>query len=159
MRLAVNILHICSINYKYMAEVKISLARTSGQFHLTNTNAQGNTVETDGSPDIGGTGKGARPMELILMGLGSCSSIDVILILQKQRQDLKDIKIDITATRENVDNHSEYKKIHMVFHLFGDIKPKKAQKAIALSVESYCSVAQLLKHTATITYDFTITPQ
>ena len=142
-----------------MSEVKISLERTSGVFHLTSTNAQGKTVETDGSPAIGGTGQGVRPMELILMGLGSCSSIDVILILQKQRQELTDIKIDIMATRQDVDNHSEYKTIHMIFHLFGNIKPKKAQKAIALSVESYCSVAQLLKHTATITYDFTITPE
>ena len=140
-----------------MSEVKISIERTSGTFHLTSTNEQGQTVETDGAPSIGGTGKGVRPMELVLMGLGTCSSIDVILILEKQRQDLKDIKIDITAVRENVANYSEFRSIHMIFHLFGDIKPKKAQKAISLSIESYCSVAQLLKHTATITYDFTIT--
>ncbi len=139
-----------------MSEVTVKTERISGTYHLKSTNASGNMVETDGSPDIGGEGKGARPMELLLMSLASCSVIDVILILKKQRQTLDDIKVDITAQRHSVENHSEYSSIHMHFSLYGQIKEQKAQKAIDLSLDEYCSVAQILKKSATITADFTI---
>ena len=139
-----------------MSKVEFSITRRSGEFHLEGRNAAGNIVLTDGSPDIGGTGLGARPMELLLASLGSCSAIDVILILKKQRQKLTDIKIDISAERVDVDHHSEFKSIHLFFHLYGDIKESKAETAIGLSINDYCSVAQILNKTAKITYQFDI---
>ncbi len=139
-----------------MDVVKISQERVSGLYHLRSVNEQGMTVETDGSPAIGGEGLGVRPMELLLAALGSCSTIDVVLILKKQRQQLVDIKVDITAEKEKVDHHSEYKRIHLTFKLMGRIKPEKAKKAIELSLDEYCSVAMALKKTSIITYDFEI---
>ncbi len=139
---------------KIMAEVKTSTKRVSGSYHLRSSNAQGNTVDTDGAPSIGGEGKGARPMELLLMSLASCSAIDVLLILKKLRQRCTDIKITVVGERTKVDHHSEFSTIHMRFDLFGDIKREKAKKAIDLSLDTYCSVAQILKKTAVITYDF-----
>ncbi len=136
--------------------IRISQRRGHGKFHLVSTNAHGAEVETDGSPAIGGAGHGARPMELVLMALGSCSTIDVVLILEKQRQTLDDIKVEITAEREQLEKYSEYRKIHLDFTLNGQIKPEKARKAIDLSIKEYCSVAMLLRHTAEITYDFSI---
>jgi putative redox protein len=141
-----------------MSRVEFSIRRRSGEFHLEGKNSVGNMVLTDGSPDIGGTGLGARPMELLLASLGSCSAIDVILILKKQRQKLADIKIDISAERIDVDHHSEFKTIHLFFHLYGDIKEAKAKTAIELSLYDYCSVAQILNKTAKITYQFDINP-
>ena len=139
-----------------MAKVQFSLMRKSGEFHLEGMNAAGNVMHTDGAPDIGGTGQGLRPMELLLASLGSCSAIDVILILKKQRQSLEDIKIDIVADRITVGNHSEFEKINLFFHLYGNIKESKAKRAIELSLDEYCSVAQILKKTADITYQFDI---
>jgi len=142
-----------------MDSVKILQERISGSYHLKSVNEQGNFVETDGSPAIGGEGNGVRPMELLLASLGSCSTIDVVLILEKQRQKLDDIKVEISATKKKVENHSEFDQIHLHFKLFGDIKPQKAKKAIDLSMEEYCSVAMILKKTATISYDFEILPK
>ena len=95
-------------------------------------------------------------MELLLMSLASCSAIDVLLILKRQRQSCEDIKISVKADRVKVENHSEFSKIHLDFELFGVIKEEKARKAIDLSLDSYCSVAQILKKTAEISYDFSI---
>jgi putative redox protein len=139
-----------------MSKVEFSIKRRSGEFHLEGKNSVGNIVLTDGSPDIGGTGLGARPMELLLASLGSCSAIDVILILKKQRQILSDIKIDISAVRVDVDHHSEFETIDLFFHLYGDIKESKAKRAIELSLNEYCSVAKILDKTAKITYQFDI---
>ena len=141
-----------------METVKIWQDRSSGKYHLTSRNQHGRSVETDGSEDIGGQSKGMRPMELLLTALGSCSTIDIVLILEKQRQKLDDIKIEITGEKEKIDNHSAYRRIHMNFNLYGEIKPEKAKKAIDLSLDEYCSVAMVLKKTATITYDFVIFP-
>ncbi|MBK8506829.1 MAG: OsmC family protein [Saprospiraceae bacterium] len=139
-----------------MANVQLSLRRKSGEFHLESTNQNGNTVDTDGSPDIGGQGNGLRPMELLLASLASCSAIDIILIMKKQRQQLDDIRIDVLAERVSVGNHSEFASIHMSFHFDGNIKEEKAKRAIDLSLDDYCSVAQILKKTAKISYDFDI---
>ncbi|NND06111.1 MAG: OsmC family protein [Saprospiraceae bacterium] len=139
-----------------MSQVKITTNRHSGTFHLRSTNAGGLTVDTDGSPEIGGSDQGFRAMELLLASLASCSAIDVLLILKKQRQTCEDIKIVVTADRVSVDKHSEFRNIHLHFELFGDIKETKAKKAIELSLDSYCSVAQILKKSAEISYDFSI---
>jgi len=139
-----------------MSIVRLSIKRKSGLFHLETENEQGNRVSTDGAPSIGGEGHGVRPMELLLSSLGSCSAIDVVLILGKQRQQLDDIQIDVEAEKISVNHHSEFKKIHMLFRLFGKIKEEKARKAIELSLDEYCSVAQVLKKTSEITYDLEI---
>lgn len=139
-----------------MSKVQLSLARKSGEFHMESTNQAGNTINTDGAPDIGGQGKGLRPMELLLASLASCSAIDIILIMKKQRQKLDDIKIDVKAERISVDRHSEFSNIHMSFHFFGEVKEEKAKRAIDLSLDEYCSVAQILNKTAKISYDFDI---
>lgn len=139
-----------------MSKVKLSVRRKSGEFHLESINENGNIAHTDGAPDIGGQGKGLRPMEMLLASLASCSAIDIILIMKKQRQQLDDIKIDVDADRITVGNHSEFETIHLSFHFYGKIKEEKAKRAIDLSLDEYCSVAQILNKTAKITYDFDI---
>lgn len=142
-----------------MATTKIEVTRTSGLYHLTSTNEHGNSVESDGSPEIGGDGKGIRPMEMMLASLASCSTIDVVLILNKQRQQLDDIKITVEAEKEKMDTYSRYSKIHLHFDLYGKIKDAKAKQAIDLSLEKYCSVAMALKATSEITTSYTIHEQ
>jgi putative redox protein len=119
-------------------------------------NEQGNSVHIDASPDIGGTNQGMRPMQLLLAALGGCSSIDVINILKKQRQDLKDIKVTVTGEREKDAVPSLYTEAHAHFKLYGDLDKDKAGKAVSMAVEKYCSVAKTLEKTAKITYSFEI---
>ncbi|MDP4711395.1 MAG: OsmC family protein [Saprospiraceae bacterium] len=138
--------------------MKIEFKRINDAYLMEAVNENGNTTLTDGSPDIGGSNLAMRPMQLMLVGLGSCSSIDVIHLLQKQRQDLRDIQLSVTAEREEGVVPSLFTTIHIHYKLFGPIDPKKAERAISLSVEKYCSVGKLLEKTADITWDFEIIP-
>lgn len=122
------------------------------------TNDRGNTVLLDASPQDGGQGKGFGPMQVLLAGMGGCSAIDVIKILRKQREPVEDIKIVIDGEREPGAVPSLYQTVHIHFKLIGNINPDKAQKAVALSVEKYCSVARTLEKTARITHSVEILP-
>ncbi len=136
--------------------MEINIERKSGMYHLRSFNEDNLAVETDASESIGGTNKGVRPMQMLLMSLGSCSAIDVIMLLDKQKQVLDDIRINIKAEREQDKIPALFTHIHVHFRLFGDIDTKKAQRAIDLSMDKYCSVAQILKKSATIDYTFEI---
>ena len=135
---------------------KIELSRVSDAFHLEAVNENGNSLHLDASPDIGGTNKGMRPMQLLLAAMGGCSSIDIISILKKQKQELKDIKITVTGEREKDAIPALYTEVHAHFKLYGNLDLDKAQKAVSLSVEKYCSVAKTLEATAKVTYSFEI---
>ena len=135
---------------------KIDIKRVSDTFHLEATNDSGNTLHMDASPDIGGTGKGMRPMQLLLAALGGCSSVDLISILKKQKQELKDIHITVSGNREADAVPALYADAHIHFMLVGNLDKEKVEKAIILSVEKYCSVAKTLEKSATITHSFEI---
>lgn len=136
--------------------IKIEINRLGEGFHMEAVNERGNKLHMDASPDIGGTDLGMRPMQLLLAAFGGCSAIDLINILKKQRQDLKDLKITVTGEREPDVVPSLYTEVHARFTLYGDLDPDKVQKAVSLSVEKYCSVAKTLEKTAKVTYDFEI---
>lgn len=139
--------------------ITIELNRLNDGFHFSAENETGNTVELDASPDIGGQGKGMRPMQMLLAAMGGCSAIDVINILKKQRQDLKDLKITIKGDREKDATPSLYQTVHAHYKLFGKLDPDKVEKAINLSIDKYCSVSRTLeKAGTTITHSFEIIP-
>ncbi|HEX5171625.1 MAG TPA: OsmC family protein [Cyclobacteriaceae bacterium] len=139
--------------------IKIELTRLNDAFHLEAKNDKGNFVHIDASPDIGGMSLGMRPMQLLLAAMGSCSAIDLINILKKQKQGLKDIKITVTGEREKGAIPSLYTEVHAHFKLFGDIDEEKAKKAVSLAVDKYCSVAKTLEKTAKVTHSFEIINQ
>lgn len=116
----------------------------------------GHAIIMDGAPDIGGRNLGPRPMELLLMGAGGCSSIDVVMILQKSRQDVTDCQVELTAERAG-ENPKVFTRIHMHFIVKGrSLKPDVVERAIKLSAEKYCSATIMLARTAEITHDFVI---
>lgn len=133
--------------------MNIKLNRKNNAVHFEATNENGNTVLLDGAPKIGGENKGARPMELVIMGLGGCSSMDVISILQKQKQEITDYSVDITADRDTENIPSLFTTIHVKFIITGKVDLKKAEKAVQLSMDKYCSVTKILEKTATITHE------
>lgn len=136
--------------------MEINLKRLDDAYHMEATNDTGNTIQTDGSPKIGGHNKAMRPMQMLLAALGSCSSIDVIYILGKQRQVLDDIQINIKAERAEDETPSLFTKIHVHYDLYGDLKEEKAEQAVRLSMEKYCSVSKMIEKTAEITWSYTI---
>ncbi len=120
------------------------------------TTGSGHTIVMDGSAEFGGKDRGARPMEMLLLGLGGCASIDVILILQKAKQDVIDCIAEIKAERSD-SIPKVFTNIHMHFKVIGnDISEKRVQRAIALSAEKYCSASFMLAKTATITHSFEV---
>lgn len=124
--------------------MKISLNRINDAVHFEGTSSTTDAkIHIDGSPDIGGEGLGARPMELVLMALGSCSALDLVNILKKQRQQIDDVKIDVEGQRrEAIPNI--FTTIHISFYLKGAIEKAKAEKAAELAVKKYCSVHDML---------------
>src|SRR3954463_11902467 len=120
--------------------VTIELNRLNDAFHFEASNEQGNKVHIDASPDIGGMNQGMRPMQMLLAAMGGCSTIDIISILKKQKQDLKDIKITITGDREKEAVPSLFTEVHAHFKLYGNLDEDKVKKAVSLSVDKYCSV-------------------
>lgn len=124
--------------------MKIEINRVNDAVHLEAV-APSSTVKVhiDGSPEIGGQGLGVRPMELVLMALGSCSSFDLISILKKQRQDIQDISVSVEADRADA-VPAVFTAIRMTFNLKGTIDPAKAEKAAELAVKKYCSVHDML---------------
>lgn len=125
--------------------IQVSLNRVQGDYGFEAKDAQGHIIKTDSSLENGGENFGARPMQLLLMGLGSCSAIDVVSILKKQRQGIEAFSIDIKGEREQGKEPSLWKTIYMAFELRGDIDEDKAKRACALSIDKYCSVAETLR--------------
>lgn len=138
--------------------MKISLKRLEEPYHFEAENESGNRVHIDASPAIGGLGKGARPMELLLMGLASCSAIDIISILKKQRQTVRDFTADVNGEREQGKEASVFTAIHIHFKAYGEIEKDRLETAIHLSLDKYCSAAKTLEKTAKITHSYEILP-
>lgn len=136
--------------------MKISLKRIDDAFHMEAKNEDGCTIETDGARDIGGKNQGMRPMQLLLAAVGSCSSIDIILILKKQKQNLEDIQIEITAEREKDKAPALFTDIHVHFMLKGELAEAKVKRAVDLSMDKYCSVVRILEKTAVVTSSYEI---
>ncbi|SEN79366.1 putative redox protein [bacterium A37T11] len=139
--------------------MKVTLNRVNQAVHFEGSAASSPVkVHIDGSPSIGGEGLGIRPMELVLMALGSCSALDLISILKKQRQDISDLQIEVTGHRTDA-VPSVFTHIDILFQLFGTVDTEKAAKAAALAVKKYCSVHDMLSAGGVdITYQVVINP-
>jgi putative redox protein len=123
----------------------IEVNRVHGDFGFEAADANGHTVTLDTSPETGGQNFGVRPMQMLLMGLGGCSGIDVISILIKQRQFVTAYRMLIDGEREKGKEPTLWKYVKIRFELKGKIDPEKARRACELSIDKYCSVAATLR--------------
>lgn len=124
--------------------MKVELKRVNDAVHFEASAPSSSVkVHIDGSPDMGGLGLGVRPMEMVLMALASCTSLDLVSILRKQKQDLKDLSVSVEGKRRE-QIPTTFTKIHMSFTLKGSIDPDKANRAAELAVKKYCSVHDML---------------
>jgi putative redox protein len=120
------------------------------------TSGSGHQVPMDGPENFGGENSGSRPMEMLLMGLGGCTTVDVISILEKMKEPVQGCECEISANRAE-DHPKIFTDIHIHFVLSGpELSPQKVQKAITLSAEKYCSASMMLNKSANITHDFEI---
>ncbi|MDH3639295.1 MAG: OsmC family protein [Gammaproteobacteria bacterium] len=123
---------------------------------FTATADSGHTVTLDGPPDHGGLNRGARPMEMVLMGMGGCTAFDVLLILRKSRQEVTDCRVELDAERADSEP-KVFTRIHAHFVVTGrGLKESAVKRAIQLSAEKYCSASIMLGKTAQITHDYEI---
>ena len=116
----------------------------------------GHTVVMDGAPEAGGRDLGVRPMEMLLLGLGGCTAFDVIDILQRGREPVDDLAIEIEGERSD-EIPKIFKKITVRYIVTGrGLNPEKVDRAVKLSAEKYCSATIMLGAVAEITHDIRI---
>lgn len=116
----------------------------------------GHAFVMDGAADGGGRNLGPRPMEVVLLGTGACSAYDVVMILKKARQPVRDCEVQIDAQRASTDPKI-FTHIHMHFVVAGsNLKLPQVRRAVELSAEKYCSASIMLGKSAQITHDFEI---
>ncbi|MFI9651902.1 OsmC family protein [Guyparkeria halopsychrophila] len=117
----------------------------------------GHGLVMDGAPEIGGRNAGPRPMEMVLMGLGGCTAIDVMMILGKQRQPVEDCWIELSAERAEVKAPKVFTHIHTRYVVVGKgLDPNKVERAVNLSADKYCSVSAMLRDSVELTHDFEV---
>jgi putative redox protein len=116
----------------------------------------GHGIVVDAAPDVGGKNLGPRPMELVLMGTGACSAIDVVHILRKARQPITDCVLEVAAERA-AEDPKVFTSIHLHYVVTGKgLAQSQVERAIKLSKEKYCSATIMLAASATITFDYEI---
>ena len=119
----------------------------------------GHRVTMDVAPEVGGRNLGLRPMEMVLLGLGGCTAIDVLHMLRKGRQPITDMRVELDAERAD-DVPKVFTRIHLHFVLTGaGLDSRKIERAINLSASKYCSASMMLNKTAEMTHDFEIVKQ
>ncbi len=127
---------------------KIEMERTSGDYGFEVKDQNNHSLKTDSSDESGGSNFGFRPMQLLLSGLGTCSAIDMVAILKKQKQTIEQFKITVEGEREKDKIPSLWEAIKVTFSIKG-VEKDKAAKAADLSMNKYCSVAETLRRGGT----------
>lgn len=132
--------------------MQVVLNRRNNAVHFEAVTESGTRIDIDGAPAIGGLGLGARPMEVLLSALGGCSSMDVVSILEKQRATIAAMRVTVTGERVPDAVPSLFRAIHVHFDVTTDAGDEKVARAVALSMEKYCSVTRIVERTATVTF-------
>jgi putative redox protein len=112
----------------------------------------GHAVVMDGAPDAGGRNAGIRPMEMLLIGLAGCSAFDVVHILEKGREPIEGCVVEVEAERAETDP-KVFTRIHLAFRVTGrKLSVEKAERAVKLSADKYCSASIMLGKTAEMSH-------
>jgi putative redox protein len=123
----------------------IHLKRKDDDYQFVTTDEAGQTLTMDIPLDQGGHGNGVRPMQALLSALGGCSGVDVVMILKKQKETIEVFEMEINGERQVGKEPALWETIDIVFKLKGSMSIERAEKACALSMDKYCSVAATLR--------------
>jgi putative redox protein len=121
------------------------------------TNDAGATLRMEGSKELGGVGDALRPMETLLAALAGCSAVDVVMILEQQKEPLAGMEIEVEGKRADA-TPAVFTDIHLRFRIRGPVAENKARRAVALSAEKYCSVSKMLEPKVRITHEVVLEP-
>ena len=133
--------------------IKVSWA---GDALFIGESTTGHKLLMDGPPEGGGRNLGPRPMEMLLLGTGSCSCYDVISILKKSRQNVVRCEVEVSSKRAETEP-KVFTDIHIHFKVFGvDLKERQVERAVSLSAEKYCSASIMLGASANVTHSFDV---
>ena len=132
--------------------MKVALERINQDYLFKVANSNGHSVLLDNKSKKEGEVAGISPMELLLMGLAGCSSIDVVAILNKQKLNPTSLKMEVEGERNETEIPSLFNKINVKVIVEGETSPEKIRRAVQLSFDKYCSVSKTLEHTAEINY-------
>lgn len=124
---------------------RIHLKQIDQDYQFVTTDETGQTMTMDIPVDQGGHGNGVRPMQSLLSALGGCSAVDIVMILKKQKQTITLFEMEINGEREDGKEPALWQTIHIVFKFKGTLSQEQAEKACALSIDKYCSVAATLR--------------
>lgn len=130
----------------------VSLERIHDRIQFEAENESGYTFTVASDEEM----EGVSPMEMVALGLGGCSSVDVLSILETQRQSVEAYDVDVEAERASDEVPAVFTTLHVHYVVDGDVAPEKVRRAIELSLDKYCSVSHMLEATATISYTFTV---
>ena len=119
--------------------MEITLNWHQDSHRFTGEDPDGNKIEIDGFRE-----NGPSPMQLLLFALGSCTGIDMVVILEKMKQEITGLQIEVKGERQEKEQAKVWKEMEVVFHIKGKVDPKKAERAMNLSLEKYCSVGLTL---------------
>ena len=139
--------------------MKITLKRDNNAVRFEATNERGHTVFIEGGLSVGGEDKAPSPTEYLLISQAACTAIDVVELLKKMRQPLEHLEIETEGQRAEDQVPRIFTNIHLHYKLYGEIKRLKADKAISMSIEKYCTVSKMIDQVAKITYSFEILPR
>ena len=135
----------------------ITLKRIDNDYQFETIDEAGQVMTMDIPEDQGGHGNGVRPMQALLSALGGCSGVDIVMILKKQKETIEVLEMVINGERQLGKEPALWETIHIVFKLKGSMSKEKAEKACALSIDKYCSVAATLRAAgAVITWEVVI---
>jgi putative redox protein len=123
-----------------------------GNLHFTSRTPSGHTFSIDAAPEVGGENKGPRPTELLLAGVGACSGIDIVEILRKMRLEVKSFDMEVSGERAE-EHPRRFTHVHVHYRLTGNLPVDKVRRAVELSRDKYCSVAQSLNAKITTSFE------
>ena len=128
-----------------------SLTWTPSTLRFTGSSEHGDFLQIDGKSEAG-----ISPMDVLLQSLAACTGIDMVTILERMRQPLEGLRIEVGGTREEFREAKPWKTVEVKFYLKGDLDPAKVQRAMDLSFEKYCSVSLTLRGNVTVSGSFEI---
>ena len=136
--------------------MKIHLKRVNETVLFEASNERGHAVFIEGSRSLGGEDSAPSPTEIFLMSQAACTAIDVVELLRKMRQNLEPIEVETEGHRAQNQVPKIFTGIHLHYKLYGDIMPAKAEKAITMSIEKYCTISKMIDQVTKLTHSFEV---
>lgn len=116
----------------------------------------GHTLTMDGAPDVGGRDLASRPMEVVLMGMGGCTAIDVVAMLKKQRQDIEGVEVSLVAERADLPPKI-FTSVKVVYTVRGrKLNRALIERAVSLSEDKYCSATAMIRKSASVSHEIVL---